>query len=756
MRFFTILMLALFLLTGSLQAEQIYVLFDGACGDRVKYEQTVARQPRLDYYAYHFSFQGGDRLMLETGTEGTTIQNYLPQGYVYCGDPRLNLELANRINGGVDQVFILLPTANNQYLIQPVMMASVLQRRGERFAYYSTLAGYEFDAENGIAGENLSVGNDGAKVYFEGRETSPCDSYFLFRQLKPGASYPVIDYKVSPEIGIYERRLGSDGVNTSGGIIIAREVNGVPVTSHLASLCNNSNAMTGRTTPTGQAAGPTPTVPAIQQPGRPGAYGNQRPAPSYSADATQPESRAYASQQPPATTATSITHTVVKGETLYAVSRMYGSSVDAIMARNGLTSNVLFPGQRLLIDGRKAPVIRDAVVSAPTVPTVPYNAGPVANSNPGAAQPTPYGTVSAPAKQAYGSPAATDVRSAMQTARSGQTAVYGEDVHMVQPGETVASIALKYGYTSARFREINAMGANDIVKVGQQLKTSNCNCPATAPVAPQPREAAPAVYGQQSPAVPRSYSQPATPDAFGNQQPAASRTYSGQQPVAPRVYGQSTDYPQGTSSRDYGNQQPAPTATAAYRTPEGYRAPPAAPVPAQATPTAPASTMINNNPNFGQVVPNTSAPASTSLDQLESRGTRSINPVPAPAAYNNYSTPALTPDAYEYRTPQPTPYPYNTAPLPTSNPYGTAPQSANSYEYSAPQPVTNAYGTTTASNKAQVTPPAANVRSFHLVQEGENLYSIARSYGLTTAQLRALNNLDNGSVIIPFQKLYVN
>jgi len=567
MKNFTTLIVVLFLSVSSLRAEQIFVLFDGTCGDRVKYEQAIARQPRMDYFAYHFAFQGGDRLMLETGAEGATVQNFLPQGYLYCGDPRLNLELANRVNGGVDRVFVLLPTANNQYIIQPVVMASVLQRRGASFSYFSPLSGYEFDTENGIIGENLAVNNEGAKVYFEGRETSPCAGYFLFRQLKPGASYPVIDYKISPEIGIFERRLGSDGISTSGGTIIAREVNGIPVANHLAGVCTGTTALTNNT---GQVPGPAPTVPAAQ----PGAYGTQPTVPSYTAP--QPESQAYGQQAPQPTT--SITHTVAKGETLFGVSRKYGTTVDAIKAQNGLTSNTLFPGQQLSLTtttSPQAPGVGEAVVMAPTVPTVPYNAGPVATSNPGAAQPTPYGGSPA-APEAYGQPA--------QTPRSSQAAVYGEDVHMVQPGETVASIALRYGYTSAKFREINDMGSNEIVKVGQQLKTSDCNCPAPAPVVPQ--EVAPDAYGQQNTATPQPYGQPSTPQ-YG--QPAAPQAYGQQAPATPQAYGQpaaTPQYGQPATPQAYGNQQPAATATPAYRTPAGYQAPQASPVPAQTTPAA--------------------------------------------------------------------------------------------------------------------------------------------------------------------------
>jgi LysM repeat protein len=685
MKSLTTLIVALLLTTASLQAEQIFVLFDGTCGDRVQYEQAVAAQPRMNYFAYHFSFQGGDRLMLETGAEGATVQNYLPQGYIYCGDPRLTLELANRVNGGVDQVFILLPTNNNQYIIQPVVMASTLQRRGANFTYSSPLSGYQFDTENGIIGENLAFENEGARVFFEGRETSPCTGIYLFRQLKPGASYPVIDFKIAPELGIYERRLGSDGISTSGGVIVARQVNGIPVDSYLASICASVTAQAN-----------TPPAPAPQpyygqdQPA-PQAYGTQQPQPQqpYYGTNPQPESQAYAQANPNAPLPmTKITHTVVKGETLFAVSRKYGTTVDAVKTQNGLNGNTVYPGQQLSFEIPAQTAPGNATTLSPTVPTTPYNAGPVATSNPGAPQPTPYGTSPA-APVAYGN--------AGQAPRGGQTAVYGEDVHIVQPGETVASLALKYGFTSAKFREVNELGPKDIAQVGQQLKTSDCNCPVPVPAAPTPE---PEAYGNQAPATPQGYGQPAvTTQAYG--QPAVA---------APQAYGQAN----------------APAATPqAYRTPEGYQAPQTAPVPAATTPQLPAPTTITNNPNFGQFVPNASAPPTATMGQLEGRGNAAPS-VSNPATYNARPAPATAPA-----------------------------NSPNTFQSNSPQPVPNAYGTPVGVNAPPASQPAAN-RAFHLVQEGESLFSIARRYGLTTAQLRTLNNLDTGGVIVPFQKLYVN
>jgi len=40
---------------------------------------------------------------------------------------------------------------------------------------------------------------------------------------------------------------------------------------------------------------------------------------------------------------------VQRGDTLYSIARRYGSTVDAVKAANGLTSNNINPGQQLII-----------------------------------------------------------------------------------------------------------------------------------------------------------------------------------------------------------------------------------------------------------------------------------------------------------------------------------------------------------------------------------------------------------------------
>ncbi len=651
MKLLSALFVALCLATTGLQAEPVYVFFDASCSDQVLYDQEIRPGTFVDYVAYHLPLSGNDQLILEVGNPSGQTLNYVPEGTLFCGDPRLNAELANRINAGKDQVFIVQRTAQSTvFLIDPVTAAATLEYQGSAFNFNSSLTGFQFDLENGIIGENLAYNNPGAKVYFEGREAGPCSGTFMFRQLKPNTTYPVVDLKVIPEIGIIERRLGSDGVtNNPGGTIFIRSVNGEEVTTYLNRIC----------APEATAA---PTLPAPTAPAAVATYSNQPvyTAPTVPATA-QPESAAVAVNPP--TVTTSVTHTVAKGETLYAISRKYGTSVAAVKSSNGLSGNVVYPGQQLTVMTTQqeavamAPQPTASAAPAATVPTLPYSPGNIASSNPGAAAPTPYGATQAP--KGY--------------------SVYGEDIHVVQPGETVASLALKYGYTSAKFRELNGLGPNDVVRVGEQLKTTDCDCPELPAATP----AAPSSYGTA----------PAAPQAFV---PQATQQVARPQTLQPQPSGVPV------------NAATVPTYTPAAELPQ----------------TAP---TISNNPNFGQVVPNTAAAPTTTLNQLESRS--GAVPTSAPAGALG-ARPAGIPV---------------TAPAAAPATYGSAPASPTTFG--------TPLGAAAAANQPSTAPVS---RSFHVVQAGETPAAIARRYNLTVDKLLKLNDLKPTDVVVPFQKLYVN
>ena len=111
------------------------------------------------------------------------------------------------------------------------------------------------------------------------------------------------------------------------------------------------------------------------------------------------------------------THTVASGDTLWAISRQYGTTVKAIAAANGIsTSSYLMPGQQLVISGEAA----SSEAAAPSV-----------NESSSAAE-----------------------------------------QHVVASGETLSSIAAPYGTSASALASLNGLSDPNRIYVGQTLSIS--------------------------------------------------------------------------------------------------------------------------------------------------------------------------------------------------------------------------------------------------------------------------------------------
>lgn len=125
------------------------------------------------------------------------------------------------------------------------------------------------------------------------------------------------------------------------------------------------------------------------------------------------------------------THTVKKGETLYAISRMYGVSVSDLRSTNGLdSSSVLLVGQKLSIPNKKS---------------------------------------SSDSKKASSSKEAT-VKNEGKQASSSSEKSRQYDIYTVQKGDTFYHIAKINNVTVAELKNLNGMMSSDTLHIGQKLK----------------------------------------------------------------------------------------------------------------------------------------------------------------------------------------------------------------------------------------------------------------------------------------------
>lgn len=196
-------------------------------------------------------------------------------------------------------------------------------------------------------------------------------------------------------------------------------------------------------------------------------------------------------------------HVVQPGETLFSIARQYGITVAQLMAMNDIEGDTIFRGQRL----RVGPVPRSAEPS----PSAPGTNG-AAEDQPRASAPPeeppepghgpvgPLEDTTLPEVPEPVPPPEVPATMSRVVLGPGGGAVIGRPVaadaapasiHVVQAGETLFTIARRYGTTVDEIRQMNRL-RGDLIEVGQELAVSAgaapAPAPAPAPVAiPQPR-----------------------------------------------------------------------------------------------------------------------------------------------------------------------------------------------------------------------------------------------------------------------------
>lgn len=431
--FFGILGLILLILPTSTHADELFIRFDESCMDQLEY---VYQNPNLgnnNHLAYAIKVGQGRKIFLEVGEP---IQRTVPQQTINCSNAFFDEQMVDAINLKIDQVFVIT-VKGNRYFAAPVTMAAFSDQIGNNILYNSPKYGFRFNLAEGAGGVNVGYGVAGARVTFEGRLDNACSGSLAFRQIKNSSDFNDIisDVVYMPEIGVIEERIGYDVDDAIRNAKKLVKVNGKNLDRYTRDLCSG--------TPLSSIAPPTTTTPYYQPqviPQQP-----QQPIEDYNyggATYVQPKGFQETSTVPIAAQY----HTVKKGETLYSISKKYSISISDIRDWNGLQdSNLIFKGDRLQVSSGANST------PANTSTTIPAEFGSI--------QPQP----------------ATDFTQKSPAVNTDNSNQY----HTVRFGETVASIALKYGLTEQKLRAINGLNTNEFARVNQKLKVSDCNCPPT-------------------------------------------------------------------------------------------------------------------------------------------------------------------------------------------------------------------------------------------------------------------------------------
>ena len=195
------------------------------------------------------------------------------------------------------------------------------------------------------------------------------------------------------------------------------------------------------------------------------------------------------------------TYTVQSGDSLWAIAQKFNTSVDHLKQLNGLTSNLIYAGQTLKVDGQaSAQPIKAATpapaktVAQPVQQQAPVAKASVASSTQKAAQVQSVTSSAATSKVApavtsssatssssssqqpvaSSSSSQSSVASSVSSQSSSKQAVIAANhvTYTVKSGDTLYIIAQKYGVSVASLREANPNLGNSLV-VGQSIIVNN-------------------------------------------------------------------------------------------------------------------------------------------------------------------------------------------------------------------------------------------------------------------------------------------
>lgn len=169
-------------------------------------------------------------------------------------------------------------------------------------------------------------------------------------------------------------------------------------------------------------------------------------------------------------------YVVKSGDSLGAIAYGNGITIRQLKELNALKSDRITVGQKLKIPASKA-VAAPARKSAPAAKkTEPVAAAPAKTETapaaektepaqaPAAAEPAPAADAAAPAVE-ESAPAAADAESS--DVKTDPTA---EKTYVVQEGDDMTGVSIRWGVSAAAIRELNNLGDNDQLKPGQIIK----------------------------------------------------------------------------------------------------------------------------------------------------------------------------------------------------------------------------------------------------------------------------------------------
>ncbi len=462
--FSTLLCLCTFTLSAQ---KDVYLQLDPSCMDRLEYHINGEDAKGVEYISYRFAPNQQNTYFFEVGTENTNHSLALPMGIKNCKTLTIDNSFVNKVRDGKINLSIVRKD-DIGYNISPVHLVSQINTNGENI----DLAAFDFQAKLNTGEDNfrknIAPEDNPYEVYYSGFDTVNGLTQHYFRKQSKEVCQPNVDYTYVQGLGIINEVTHVSSLNPTESTMHLVRVNEVSMETYADNLVNKSKtaplsdsfAISDSDIAASQAAEVVEpeTVAAVEPTVIPAQYAETskktkvittKPKTAVIAKVTEKVTEVEVVTTP--TPKASITcgevaneneHIVQQGETQFGIARKYSITVGQLRAWNELGEN-LATCQRLKTTAPKAAQITkvEEKISAKAPVDVLVSKG-------------------------------GNITNAWKSNNTGH--------HTVVKGETVSGLAHKYGFSEERFLLMNDLKEGDVIKIGQDLKISDCVCDANA------------------------------------------------------------------------------------------------------------------------------------------------------------------------------------------------------------------------------------------------------------------------------------
>ena len=438
------------------------------------------------HITYHIVMNDREKVVLEVGVENR-INQARPNDVKACGKFSINERMVRKINSGEVQLYVVKKNGNG-YNVSEVGLANYSQISPASISISDVDSRFSYKYTSPADGTNLASGGSTASVYFDGVVSHDCPKQYQFNKSRISGGRNYTEWVVIPEIGVVQEKKGFNQRDAENNVLELTSINGIDLDRFLDDFCrkmeidfisgkfydgeratissssvdenwvdreryqnNNTSTTTPSTTTTTTSTSTcniykdldkglfmdwSTGLPANRECGgnsyingiKIGEVGPIVTRDNIDNTTTTPDVVTTTDPTPQTNYCNEQnrygTHIVQRKETLYAIARRYGLSVQDLRRWNGLQSDVIHPCMKI-----QTVQPGQGTTGSPVVVTEKGNGSPV--------------------------------------------------YHTVARNETVYGIAKKYGYTVDKLRKINGLTSNEVIYPGQHLRVSDCNCPQT-------------------------------------------------------------------------------------------------------------------------------------------------------------------------------------------------------------------------------------------------------------------------------------